>query len=55
MIDFRNTYKINCDKIKAPDNVPHETKILQLSITVRNELRDKLISYYGRIPAEDLA
>jgi hypothetical protein len=53
MIDFRNTYKLCCDKIISPENSPLESKILQLSIETRSELREKLINYYANIPLED--
>jgi hypothetical protein len=54
MIDFKNSYKINCNKIKSPKDAPLNKKILQLSITSRSELREKIAYYYGRIPEEDL-
>lgn len=57
MIDFRNTYCINCDKIGNPGeeikNDVLNSKILQLTIETRKELRDKLSNYYGRTPKED--
>lgn len=53
MIDFRNIYKINCEKIVDPKNAPLESKCLQLSIQARSELRDKVAFYYARIPEED--
>ena len=53
MIDFRNTYKLNCEKIVTPENSPLESKCLQLSIQARSELRDKIAYYYARIPKED--
>ena len=54
MIDFRNTFKVNCSKIKNPKNVPIEAKCLQLTIESRKELREKISDYYGRTPDEDL-
>ena len=54
MIDFRNTFKVNCSKIKDPKNVPNEAKCLQLTIESRRELREKISQYYGRVPDEDL-
>lgn len=54
MIDFRNIYKINCDKIINATNSPLENKCLQLSIQTRDELRNKLSYYYWRPPKEDL-
>lgn len=53
MIDFRNTYKLCCEKIVNPKDVPIVSKVLQLSIATRSELRDKLSSYYGKTPKED--
>ncbi|GAI01697.1 unnamed protein product [marine sediment metagenome] len=53
MIDFRNTYKLRCGKIITPENSPFESKILQLSIETRDELRKKLVNYYANVPLED--
>ena len=50
MIDFRNTYKINCESLKEN---PVEAKCLQLSVQTRSELREKIAYYYGRVPKED--
>jgi len=54
MIDFRNTYKLYCNKIKSPKEAPLESKCLQLSLQTRAELRDKISYYYARIPKEDM-
>jgi len=58
MIDFRNIYSITCSDlvVKKTGEIPEsifKTKILQLSIDSRNELRNKLIHFFGRIPDED--
>ena len=53
MIDFRNIYKINCNKIISPKKSPLESKCLQLSIQARSELRDKIAYYFARVPEED--
>ena len=54
MIDFRNLYKFNCDKIiRTPEN-PLEAKCSQLSIQTRAELRNKMAKYFGRAPKEDI-
>ena len=53
MVDFRNTYKLYCDKIKSPEKAPLESKCSQLSVQARSELRDKISYYYARIPKED--
>ena len=55
MIDFRSMYKVNCTRINAPRQAPTEVRILQLTPQSRSELREKLGSYFLRIPAEDLA
>lgn len=53
MIDFRNMFKINCDRIPNQKQVPLEAKCLQLSIDSRRELREKLGYYFFRPAAED--
>lgn len=54
MIDFRNTYRLNCEKIISPKNCPLELKRLQLSVKTRSELREKISKYFSRPPDEDL-
>lgn len=53
MVNFRNAYKLCCDKINSPTDAPLESKILQLSRDTRSELRDKISAYFGKVPAED--
>ena len=53
MIDFRNIFRLYCDKIISPEDAPLESKVLELSIETRKELRGKVASYYGRVPTED--
>jgi len=53
MINFKNLYKVHCDKIISPTNSPLESKHLQLSVETREELRVKLTRYYSRVPQED--
>ena len=53
MLDFRRIYRVECDKVANPKQAPLETKILELSVVTRGELRDKLADYFGRIPDED--
>jgi len=53
MIDFRNTFKVSCEKIITPKDAPLESKLLQLSIQSISELRNKLAFYYGKVPEED--
>jgi len=58
MIDFKNIYHLNCKKIFGPKKVADEeilrSIVLQLSVTARNELRDKMVSYFAEIPEEDI-
>ena len=53
MIDFRNIYKLSCEKIITPKDSPLESKCLQLSIQARSDLRYKIADYYARVPKED--
>lgn len=53
MIDFRNIYKLSCEKIITPKDAPLESKCLQLSIQARSDLRAKIADYYARVPKED--
>jgi hypothetical protein len=57
MINFKEVRRIKCPLIMRPEKMKSEnpivqSKILQLSITARSELRDK-IAYFFREPAED--
>ncbi|MBL7135470.1 MAG: hypothetical protein ISS81_02615 [Candidatus Marinimicrobia bacterium] len=60
MIDYKNIYTIKCAMIKRPEKVKPEdapiieSKVLQLSIRARSELRDKFAYYYSRPPKEDM-
>jgi hypothetical protein len=53
MIDFRRICRIECNKIEKSEQAPLGTKVLQISIETRGELRDKLAYYFGRTPEED--
>lgn len=61
MIDFQNIYTVKCSMIKKDEKtcpmMPSqiiESKVLQLSVEARNELRDKIGYYYTRPPKEDI-
>jgi hypothetical protein len=54
MIDFRRICRIECNEIVTPEQAPLKTKVLQISIETRRELRDKLTWYFGRVPEEDM-
>jgi len=53
MIDFRNNFKVSCEVLKGGKEILSEAKLLQLSVDARNELRDKIADFYGRMPNED--
>ena len=53
-IDFRKSFRVSCQKIKNAKESPIEVKILQLSVNTREELRNKISTYYSRAPREDL-
>ena len=54
MISFKNTYKVNCEKITTAKDSPIYIKCLQLSVGTRAELREKLGYYFGRPAPEDI-
>ena len=60
MIDFRNIYTIQCPLIKRSEELTTQdpaiikSKVLQLSIQARTELREKIGFYYTRVQLEDL-
>jgi len=53
MIDFKNICKVKCNSITYNRPAPNNCKLLQLTLTTRNELRTKLASFFGRTPKED--
>jgi len=63
-IDFRNISKVKCTCIAAEEEEKPNyddllmkmlsSKILELSISARSDLRNKLAFYFSRTPAEDL-
>lgn len=55
LIDFRHIYPLRCEKITR-EKIHEEilcSKLLELDIYIRKELRDKLAAYYGRPAPED--
>lgn len=64
VIDFRNISKVKCECIASEDEgKPNfkdllakmlSSKILELSIDARSDLRRKLAFYFSRVPREDL-
>jgi hypothetical protein len=53
MIDFKQMYTVRCRAVVNPKQSPLDAKVLQLSISSRQALRDKLAAYFGRRPDED--
>ena len=52
MISFKDITKINCENIQRGGQ-GLETKILELSVAAREQLRNKIAYFYGRTPEED--
>jgi hypothetical protein len=61
MVDFKNIQKIKCSRIQMPtdrtpcDELILQSKVLELSVEARNDLRDKIAHFYSRPPKEDSA
>ena len=59
MMSFKTLYRVNCQSIVKPEKTTDKTIlgsiVLQLSAETRKLLREKMASYFGRPPAEDLA
>lgn len=53
MIDFRDTYKVDCSRLSNFKEELINLKHLQLSKETREELRNKISDYYFRVPEED--
>ena len=53
MVDFGQTYQVKCDKVNTPIDAPIDAKYLELSVSTRRELREKIANYYIRTPQED--
>ena len=49
-IDFKDAFTFSCNKIQRGNSY---SKILQLKIGKRHELREKLAWFYSRVPEED--
>lgn len=55
LIDFRRSFRVDCSSVHSAEESPLETKILQLTVDARRQLREKISGYYSRAPADDLA
>lgn len=53
MVDFKQTFRVDCSQIERNRPAPVGTKLLELSIAARSQLRDKLAHFFGRMPDED--
>lgn len=54
-IDFRRMTRVGCDMITQKNRSANGSKILELSVSCRQELREKMAKYFGRTPDEDKA
>lgn len=54
MVDFKSICRVDCNLVDRGKRAPTGTKILQLSISSRQSMREKLSHYYGRPADEDL-
>ena len=52
-IDFRCMYRIECKKINTATQSPVGAKVVQITVSAREALRDKLVAYFARVPEED--
>lgn len=51
MIDFRNIQKVSCSAFfRGHKKTP--AKVLELSVSARVQLREKIVNYYSRVPGE---
>lgn len=54
-INFKDIYRINCNKVQSSKQSPLELKRLELTPFTRRNLRNKIQNYYGRPTEEDEA
>ena len=54
LIDFSAGCRIECKEIHNAQQAPLQTKLLELTVQARSDLREKMADYFGRVPAEDL-
>jgi hypothetical protein len=53
MIDFRHSFRLNCEKVRSAAESPLDSKMLELTISARSDLREKIAYFYSRVPNED--
>lgn len=53
MVDFKSICRVDCNLVDRGKPAPPGTKNLQLGVSTRQALREKLSFYYARVPEED--
>lgn len=53
MIDFLNIHHVHFGNLDSPREPSVNHKVLELSVDVRNQFRDKFLNYFLRVPDED--
>ena len=54
LVDFATTFRAECQAVERGRPAPTGSKILELTIATRKQLREKLATYYSRVPDEDM-
>jgi len=54
MVDFKSIFRIECDFVIRPAKAPAGTKMLELTIRTRTDMREKLAHFFSRPAKEDL-
>ena len=55
LIDFKQIFRVECNLIERLREAPEGIKLLELTISVRSQLREKLAAFFARVPEEDAA
>lgn len=53
MIDFKDICRVGCSSVNGPKQAPVESRILQLTVQSRRDLRNKIGYYFNRTAPED--
>ena len=54
LVDFKSSFRVDCNNVERGKDAPAGTKLLQLSIDSRKALRHKIAYFFGRTPEEDM-
>lgn len=54
LVDLKAIFRVECDFMNRPPKVPSGTKLIELSIRLRTELREKLAHFFSRPAKDDL-